>query len=52
MAKNKTKRRRISVRSVEEKMSDRLMKIHDCSPKEAWEMLRLKRMERELKAIG
>jgi len=48
----KTKRRRITVRSIEEKMSDKLMAIHGYSPKEAWKQVRLMEMQRELKAIG
>ena len=52
MSTNRTKRRRISVRSIEEKMSDKIMAIHECSPKEAWQMIKFKAMQRELKAIG
>ena len=49
---NRTKRRRIRVRSIEERMSDKLMEIHNCSPKQAWNKVRLIEMKCELKAIG
>ena len=52
MATNKTKRRRIRVRSIEERMSDKLMAIHEYSPKDAWKQVKLMAMQRELKAIG
>lgn len=49
---NRTKRRRIRVRSIEERMSDKLMQIHNCSPKTAWNMIKLRNMENELKMIA
>jgi AmiR/NasT family two-component response regulator len=48
----KTKRRRIRVRSIEERMSDRIMQIKGCSPSDAWKEIRLMEMKRELNAIG
>lgn len=50
--KQKTKRRRINVRSIEERMSDKLMQLHSCNPRTAWNMIKLNRMECELQAIG
>ena len=52
MSANRTRRRRIKVRSIEEKMSDKLMEIHDYNPKSAWKQVKLMAMQRELKAIG
>ena len=48
----KTKRRRINVRTIEERMSDKIMRIRGCSPSDAWKEIRLMEMKRELKAIG
>lgn len=47
----RTKRRRINVRSIEERMSDKLMQLHSCNPRTAWNMIKLQGMERELQAI-
>lgn len=52
MGTMRTKRRRINVRSIEERMSAKLMQIHDCNPKTAWNMIKLKNMENELKMIA
>lgn len=49
---NRPKRKRITMRSIEEKMSEKLMMLHDCSPKEAWRMIKFKEMQRELKMVG
>lgn len=53
-----TKRKRVvrftktKERSAEERMSDVIMKLYGVGPKEAWNIIRRKEMERELKAIG
>jgi len=52
MPSNKTKRRRINVRSIEERMSNKLMEIHCYSPSDAWKEIKLMEMQRELKAIN
>lgn len=52
MAKQRTKRRRIRVRSIEERMSDKIMQIKGCSPSDAWNEVRKIQMKVELKAIG
>lgn len=49
---NRTKRRRIQVRSVEERMSDTLMRLNDVNPKTAWKQVKLMEMQRELKSIA
>lgn len=49
---NRTKRRRINVRSIEERMSDKLMQIHNISPQEAWNKVRLINMKVELKSLN
>lgn len=45
------KRRRMYVQSVEEKMMFRLRDEHKCTIKEAWDKLKLFKMQREMRKI-
>jgi len=49
MANNRTKRRRIRVRSVEERMSDTIMALKNVNPKQAWREVKFMELSRNLK---
>ena len=46
-----SKRKRMYVQSIEEKMMFRLKEEHQCSIKEAWNKLKLFKMQREMRKI-
>lgn len=49
---NKPKRRRMRTQSIEEKMVHKLMQLHSIGYKKAWDIMRYKEMQRQLKLIS
>ena len=49
---NKPKRRRMRVQSIEEKMAQKLVQIHGTTYKKAWDIVKLKAMQRDMQMLN